>query len=270
MLRSKITLLFMMMGLLLAIPAVAIAADINKTFNVDATQEGWQDTGIFLRAGDHVVIDGSGTVDLDCNHSPIFDNTPPDGVAGTPAGDNSLLPSANLGALIGKIDSGDPFVVGDSKTIDSVGSSGELFLAVNDTFGGFGDNCGHFTADIAVNHPDTRHPRVISTAPGAGASGVAPLANIKADFSEEMRDSSIKRDTFKLFKKGSTTKVGATVAYNAKKDRAILDPINSLKRGVTYKAIVTTGAKDEAGNRLDQDRSVSGLQKKVWFFEVSN
>jgi hypothetical protein len=85
-----------------------------------------------------------------------------------------------------------------------------------------------------------------------------------------MRDSSIKRDTFKLFKKGSTTKVGATVAYNAKKDRAILDPINSLKRGVTYKAIVTTGAKDEAGNRLDQDRSVSGLQKKVWFFEVSN
>jgi hypothetical protein len=31
---------------------------------------------------------------------------------------------------------------------------------------------------------------------------------------------------------------------------------------------VTTQAKDVAGNRLDQDDSRAGLQKKVWFFEI--
>jgi hypothetical protein len=141
------------LGLLLAIPAVVMAADINKTVSVDATQEDWQDTGIFLRAGDHVVIDGSGTVDLDKN-TPNYDNTPPDGDVAETATSNFLLPGANVGALIGKIDNGDPFVVGDLLTIDSVASSGELFLAVNDSFFGFTDNSGHFTADIAVNHPE--------------------------------------------------------------------------------------------------------------------
>jgi hypothetical protein len=34
--------------------------------------------------------------------------------------------------------------------------------------------------------------------------------------------------------------------------------------------VVTTVAKDEAGNRLDQDSSKSGLQQKVWFFEIDD
>jgi hypothetical protein len=33
-----------------------------------------------------------------------------------------------------------------------------------------------------------------------------------------------------------------------------------------YKVVVTTGAKDEAGNQLDQDASVVGNQQKVWYF----
>jgi hypothetical protein len=31
---------------------------------------------------------------------------------------------------------------------------------------------------------------------------------------------------------------------------------------------VTTVAKDEAGNRLDQNPSLDGLQQKKWFFEI--
>jgi hypothetical protein len=40
--------------------------------------------------------------------------------------------------------------------------------------------------------------------------------------------------------------------------------------GVTYRAVVTTGAKDVADNPLDQDSSAAGLQQKVWSFTVSN
>jgi hypothetical protein len=41
-----------------------------------------------------------------------------------------------------------------------------------------------------------------------------------------------------------------------------------LKAGATYVATVTTGAKDLAGNQLDQDPSTAGNQPKSWKFKV--
>ena len=99
--------------------------------------------------------------------------------------------------------------------------------------------------------------------PASGATGVLSSTNVTATFSEEMLASSINGDTFKLFKKGSTTKIGASVVYpdaNSPPYTAKLDPTNSLRSGVTYKAVVTTGAKDVAGNPLAQQYS--------WFFTV--
>ena len=72
------------------------------------------------------------------------------------------------------------------------------------------------------------------------------------------------------YKKGSTTQIAALVSYDAATDTATLDPTTTLKRGATYKAVVITVAKDEAGNRLDQDGSRVSLQQKVWFFEIDN
>src|SRR5215203_3746228 len=74
--------------------------------------------------------------------------------------------------------------------------------------------------------------------------------------------------SFELFKKGSTNQIAAVVTYDAATDIATLNPTNNLKRGATYKAVVTTKAKDEAGNRLDQDDSTAGLQQMKWFFEI--
>ena len=112
--------------------------------------------------------------------------------------------------------------------------------------------------------------RVISTLPKANAIAVAPTANVKATFSEDMLASSITGQTFKLFKQGSTTKIAAAVSYSASTDTAVLNPTDALQRANTYKAVVTTGAKDVAGNPLDQNSSTTGLQQKVWSFTVSN
>jgi hypothetical protein len=84
-----------------------------------------------------------------------------------------------------------------------------------------------------------------------------------------MLASSITRQTFKLLEKGTPTKIAATVTYQPSTDTATLDPTNSLKSGVTYKAVVTTGATDLAGNPLDQNTTKTGLQQKAWFFTVS-
>jgi hypothetical protein len=117
--------------------------------------------------------------------------------------------------------------------------------------------------------PDTTPPTVTSTVPTANATGIDPTSNVKATFSEDMDASTINGQTFKLFEKGSTTKLSATVSYSASTDTATLDLTNSLRRGVTYKAIVSTKATDLAGNPLDQNATLSGSQQHKWFFTVS-
>jgi hypothetical protein len=118
---------------------------------------------------------------------------------------------------------------------------------------------------------DTTAPKVTSTVPTANAAGVDAAADVTATFSEDMDGSFITGQTFKLFKKGSTTKIAATVIHPeppASARMAILNPTNSLQSRVTYKAVVTTGAKDLAGNSLDQNSATTGSQQIAWFFTV--
>ena len=118
--------------------------------------------------------------------------------------------------------------------------------------------------------PDTTPPRVQSTFPGANATGVAPGANITATFSEAMNANSINGTTVKLMKAGTTNLMGAVVSYDATAKKAILNPNANLQLGTKYKVVVTTGVTDLAGNRLDQNSSLSGLQQKAWTFTIRN
>jgi hypothetical protein len=141
---------------------------------------------------------------------------------------------------------------------------------------GIGCRTAEWATDSTPPPPtDTAPPKVISTVPNANETGVAPTTNVTATFSvdsadmdEDMDASTITSQTFKLFKKGSTIKLGATVKYDASTDMATLDPTNSLRSGVTYKAVVTTGAKDLAGNAFDQNSTTTGSQQMAWFFTV--
>jgi hypothetical protein len=42
-----------------------------------------------------------------------------------------------------------------------------------------------------------------------------------------------------------------------------------LANGTTYKAVITTEARDEAGNQLDQHPTTTGLSQKAWSFTTS-
>jgi Tol biopolymer transport system component len=116
---------------------------------------------------------------------------------------------------------------------------------------------------------DTQAPKVIRARPTPGATGISVGANVAVVFSEAMRVASINGQTFKLFKKGSTSKIAAAVTYDAATHRATLNPANTLQHRVTYKAVVTVGAKDLAGNNLDQNTKLGGDQPKVWFFTTN-
>jgi Tol biopolymer transport system component len=135
--------------------------------------------------------------------------------------------------------------------------------------------------DWADTPTDTQAPRVTSTSPAAGAKGVARDTNVRATFSEQMDAASITKATFKLFRCPSTTSTNCTtqitnVTLSKSTDglRATLNPYGTsstlLAPSTKYKAVVTTGAKDLAGNALDQNATTSGNQQKVWFFTVGN
>jgi hypothetical protein len=94
-----------------------------------------------------------------------------------------------------------------------------------------------------------------------------------------MDPASITKATFKLFNCPSTTSTNCTtqitnVTLSKSTDglRATLNPFGTssklLAPRTKYKAVVTTGAKDLAGNALDQNATTSGNQQKVWFFTV--
>jgi hypothetical protein len=125
---------------------------------------------------------------------------------------------------------------------------------------------------------DTTSPRVTNTSPAPNAIEVAPSSNLTATFSEKMDPLSITKSTFKLFKvnpDGTQTQItNVSVALSTDGLVATLNPFGTsttthLARGTKYKAVITTGARDVAGNQLDQNSTLSGLQQKAWTFTVS-
>jgi len=151
---------------------------------------------------------------------------------------------------------------------------------IDDSAGDVGQFAGGWSLDITTGsttpspdpqpgpQPDTTAPRVTSTTPAPRATGVSPTVNVTAAFSEDMQATTVNAQTFELFQNGSTTRLTATVSYDAATDKATLDPAGSLKSGVTYKAVITTSAKDLAGNALDQNPTKAGNQPKEWRFKV--
>ena len=142
---------------------------------------------------------------------------------------------------------------------------------IDDTQGAVGTFASGWSLEIDTGTtppPPPTAPTVTDTVPTG--TNVDRTTNVTATFSEDMLASTINTNTFKLFKKGSTTKIAATVSYDPTTRTATLNPFGStttrLARGTTYKAVVTTKATDMAGNQLDQNPSLDSLQQKKWFF----
>jgi len=115
---------------------------------------------------------------------------------------------------------------------------------------------------------DMTPPAVTDTTPANLATGVLPAANVTATFSEPMSAATINPTNVKIRKNGTTTFLSATLTYDAANKRAVLNPNANLQAGATYIVTVGIGAKDVAGNALDQNPSLAGSQPKTWRFTV--
>jgi hypothetical protein len=184
-------------------------------------------------------------------------------------GNITLSGTAEEGSTVEVFDGATP-----KGTTPPVGSSGAWSMTLN----GVGEGAHTYTAkatDVANNisgssdpitvKVDTTKPTVIGTTPLNRGANVGLSTNLTATFSEKMRTTSISKTTFKLYKvnsDGTQTQI-TNVAVSLSPDglKATLNPFGVqtptllLARNTKYKGVVTTGAKDLAGNSLAQQKS---------------
>ena len=115
----------------------------SRTVMVSARQA-WTDTGLDVRVGDRVSVTPSGMIRYTPSQN---DRVNPAGGANhaTPAAPRPDLP---IGALIGRVANGEPFLIGRGLEGMRVTANGRLYLGTNDDV--LSDNDGQFRAVIAI------------------------------------------------------------------------------------------------------------------------
>jgi hypothetical protein len=119
------------------------AATSGNLIRVDARDQ-WTDSGILVRAGDDLLFDSTGTIQLSSGDRDVA--SPAGAYTGRTA-PQAPIPSVPAGALVARIGNGRPFAVGDQRSIRAPGS-GRLYLGINDDY--LGDNSGEFRVNITT------------------------------------------------------------------------------------------------------------------------
>jgi hypothetical protein len=125
-------------------PTAAVAtsgqpAPGSITVNASA---GWVDTGRTVRRGQRVTFEPSGEIHFGQGPEQVADAN---GKQGDPSQPTLPLPSAAVGALIGRIGNGAPFLIG-AQGAATMPANGRLFLGINDRE--LSDNSGAFSVVI--------------------------------------------------------------------------------------------------------------------------
>ena len=132
-----------------------------------------------------------------------------------------------------------------SSLANSTGYTGTITTGVKDVAGNAlaSNYTFSFTTAAAA---DVTPPTLVSITPASSATGVSTSQVIGITFSEAMAASTINTTTFTV--KQGTTSVAGTVSYSG--TTATFTPSAALSAGTVYKASISTGATDLAGNAL--------------------
>lgn len=119
--------------------------------------------------------------------------------------------------------------------------------------------------------PDLETPKIKTVYPPNAASDVSKNVQIQATFSKKLKAKTVNKYTFFLTNENAGEQVNGKVVYDAQKNAAVFMPDNELKDGYNYRATVTEGISDNAGNPLEKGVSWSftiGKPKDTSKFEV--
>jgi hypothetical protein len=103
----------------------------------------WTNTGINVSRGQAIRFDPSGEIRLSFNGDDI---ARPAGALSNRQSSNAPIPTIPAGALIGRVNNGQPFSIGDPAQAFNMPENGRLFLGVNDDH--VADNSGNYVVKI--------------------------------------------------------------------------------------------------------------------------
>jgi hypothetical protein len=110
-------------------------------------------------------------------------------------------------------------------------------------------------------------PRVTRTWPAAGSSHVRRGRAVRARFTEPVAPGAASLSSLaKVFRIGSSRPIPATVTCNRALAIVRVEPLHPLRPGTRYRVVMSTGFRDIAGNRADQDATKAGRQPAMWRF----
>jgi hypothetical protein len=115
----------------------------QKVFTVPGNQA-WTSSLLIFQEGDMVGFRATGQVRLSPDASDVV---APGGVPRSRVGPNAPLPIAPRGALVGRIDTGQPFLIGAQQSI-RIPANGILYVGVNDDL--TSDNGGEFQVTVSI------------------------------------------------------------------------------------------------------------------------
>jgi hypothetical protein len=118
--------------------------------------------------------------------------------------------------------------------------------------------CGSSSGSNGI--ADTTAPTISSTVPANGATAVAINSLITANFSEAMNPATINAATFSVATSAvpAVPVIGTVGLDDTGKVAVFTPPVGNFTASTVYKATITTGAKDKAGNAL--------AAAKIWSF----
>jgi hypothetical protein len=128
----------------LAATEFGVRATSGQLVTVNPAEQ-WNDTGIWVEAGDVMNFDAEGRVQLSNNGA---DFATPSGAESGRRADNAPFRSAPAGSLIGRIGNSAPFMIGSRRTVRAP-ESGQLYLGVNDDY--MQDNRGSYRVTVDIS-----------------------------------------------------------------------------------------------------------------------
>lgn len=127
-----------------SVPDATLARDSATDIRVDP-RERWNDSGVYVRAGDRINLNATGSIQMSIGDA--NDIATPGGSRTGRKAANAIFRDQAAGALIGRIGNGTPFFIGSTGQFTAQGT-GQLYLGVNDDY--LQDNTGEFIVSINV------------------------------------------------------------------------------------------------------------------------
>lgn len=119
------------------------AAPANARSVVVPSNVQWTNAGFNVNRGQYLQFEATGELRLSTNSEDV---ARPGGAFTGRRADNATIPSIPVGALIGRVGNGQPFVIGDTINAIDMPANGRLFLGINDDH--VADNSGNFVVKI--------------------------------------------------------------------------------------------------------------------------